>query len=86
MRARYPAAAALALLPAIAAHASETVVYSYDAKGRLTRVQHSGGPSNGTTAAYTYDPADNRSSVTVTGAPARLIMVPLSGLRLIPIS
>ncbi len=85
MRAKYLAAAALALLPTIAS-ASETVTYSYDAKGRLTNVQHTGGPASGTAVAYAYDPADNRTSVTVAGAPAQLVIVPLDGFFVIPLT
>lgn len=63
------AGAVLAMLP-IAAQASETVTYTYDAKGRLVRVQHSGGPISGVDKQYSYDKADNRQNVTVAGAAA----------------
>ena len=43
-----------------AAIASETVKYSYDAKGRLVRVEHFGNVNNGVVTNYTYDRADNR--------------------------
>jgi hypothetical protein len=49
--------------------ASETITYIYDAKGRLVRVEHSGSVNNNVVANYTYDPADNRTNVKVTGAP-----------------
>lgn len=73
-----------------AATASETTSYSYDALGRVTTVSHSGTVNNGLQAQYTYDPADNRTNVTVTGAssnspPSRVIVVPLNGLTVIPI-
>ncbi|MEO6215201.1 MAG: Calx-beta domain-containing protein [Sphingomonas sp.] len=61
-------AALLALVPA--AVAQETVNYAYDARGRLTGVSHSGSVNNGVTASYTYDPADNRTNVTVSGVAA----------------
>jgi len=47
---------------ATAAGASETISYSYDARGRLKQVAHSGTVNNGVTTNYTYDKADNRSS------------------------
>lgn len=53
-----------------AADASEIITYSYDAKGRLVRVQHSGGPASGVDKQYSYDKADNRQQVVVGGASA----------------
>jgi YD repeat-containing protein len=52
-----------------AAAASETIVYSYDAKGRLVKVERSGTVNNNVTANYSHDKADNRTNVTVTGSP-----------------
>lgn len=52
----------IAVLPATA---SETVDYSYDARGRLIQVNRSGTVNNGLVACYTYDSADNRTNVTV---------------------
>ncbi|HEY0623275.1 hypothetical protein [Sphingomonas sp.] len=54
---------------AAAALASETVTYSYDARGRLVAVKHSGTVNNNVQANYSYDKADNRTNKTVTGAP-----------------
>jgi YD repeat-containing protein len=54
---------------ATAARASETVTYTYDAKGRLVKVERTGTVNNGVTTQYTHDHADNRSNVTVTGSP-----------------
>lgn len=51
------------------ASASETITYSYDAKGRLILVQHAGTVNNNVIANYTYDAADNRKNLKVTGAP-----------------
>ena len=51
------------------ASASETISYSYDAKGRLVLVQHSGTVNNNVVANYSYDHADNRTNYNVTGAP-----------------
>ena len=47
------------------AGASETITYSYDARGRLVKVVRSGTVNNGVSACYSYDKADNRSNVTV---------------------
>lgn len=49
--------------------ASETVSYTYDAKGRLVQVAHSGTINNNVIANYTFDDADNRKTMNVTGAP-----------------
>ena len=52
-----------------AAAATETITYTYDAKGRLIKVERTGTVNNGVTTQYTHDKADNRSNVTVTGSP-----------------
>ena len=62
---RLMAAASLAGLLAPPAIASETITYTYDARGRLVKVARSGNVNNGATACYAYDKADNRSNVTV---------------------
>lgn len=62
------AAMAVAALP-LAAMAAETIVYSYDAKGRLVKVERSGTVNNNVKAEYSHDKADNRVNVTVTGSP-----------------
>lgn len=49
--------------------ASETVTYTYDARGRVIKVEHSGTVNNGVVANYTLDKAENRMNVKVTGAP-----------------
>lgn len=54
---------------AAAALANEAVTYTYDARGRLVKVEHSGTINNGVVANYSYDKADNRTNVKVTGAP-----------------
>lgn len=51
------------------AWAAETVTYTYDAKGRLVKVVHSGSVNAGVTTDYTHDAADNRTRVRITGAP-----------------
>lgn len=59
---------AIAAVPALAL-ATETVNYSYDAKGRLVQVARTGTINNGVTTNYTYDRADNRTNKTTTGSP-----------------
>jgi YD repeat-containing protein len=57
------------LLTAAPAGASETITYTYDARGRLKQVSHSGTVNNGVTTTYVHDKADNRTTKTTTGAP-----------------
>lgn len=49
----------------IGANASETVSYTYDARGRLVKVERSGTINNNVSAEYRYDKGDNRTSVNV---------------------
>lgn len=95
------ALAAFVVLPTTVS-AAETANYTYDALGRVVRVERSGGPSNGEQADYSYDPAGNRSNVTVTGASngggsggngnggngsnTLYVVVPLNGFTLIVIN
>lgn len=84
-RQTFLAASALALLAPGAAIASETISYSYDARGRLVHVARSGTVNNGVSAAYSYDKADNRTNKTsTTGAMA--VVIPLNGGTVIPIN
>jgi hypothetical protein len=55
----------IAALTAVAATASETINYSYDARGRLIQAKHGGTVNNNVTANYTYDKASNRTNVNV---------------------
>jgi hypothetical protein len=55
-------AASLIAAPVLA---SETVTYSYDALGRLIKVARAGTVNNGASECYAYDPASNRSNVTL---------------------
>jgi hypothetical protein len=57
----------LAALP-VAAQATETVTYTYDAKGRLVKVVHTGTTNNNLTTTYSHDKADNRANVKTSGA------------------
>jgi hypothetical protein len=63
----------LLLLAAIAscaapAFASETITYTYDAKGRLVTVAHVGSVNNAVVTTYAHDKADNRITKTTTGS------------------
>jgi YD repeat-containing protein len=54
---------------ATASLASETITYSYDAKGRLIEVQRTGSVNNNVKSNYYYDRAHNRTRLLVTGSP-----------------
>ncbi|MBO9715035.1 hypothetical protein [Sphingomonas sp.] len=54
---------AAAAAPSAAPMGNETINYSYDARGRLTNVSHSGSVNNNLQANYTYDKAENRVTV-----------------------
>ncbi len=41
--------------------ATETIAYSYDAKGRLVKVVRTGTVNNNVTVDYEHDKADNRT-------------------------
>ena len=51
---------------AATAYATETIIYTYDARGRLVKVERSGTVNNNVKAEYKYDKADNRTNVNVT--------------------
>ena len=51
-----------------AAHATETITYTYDALGRVVTVSTSGTVNNNLQTNYTNDAADNRAQVVVTGS------------------
>jgi len=57
------------LLLGAAAYAAETITYTYDARGRLVQVNHSGTVNNNVVTNYTYDKANNRTNKTTTGSP-----------------
>jgi len=60
--------AALPLL-SVSASATETITYSYDAKGRLVKVVRTGTVNNNVTTEYEHDKADNRKKVKTTNSP-----------------
>lgn len=51
------------------AFAAETITFTYDARGRLVKVEHSGTVNNNVVTNYTIDRADNRTNKTTTGSP-----------------
>lgn len=83
MRAVHLLTVLIAGLP-VAAQAAETIIYTYDAKGRLTKVAHAGTANAGVVATYAFDAADNRVTAVVTGTPfngpaQQVVVVPLGG-------
>lgn len=50
------------------AFGQETKKYTYDAKGRLVKVEHSGSVNSGVRTEYELDKAGNRKKVKKTGA------------------
>ena len=56
------------LLLGAAGYATETITYSYDARGRVISVRRSGMVNNNVVTNYSYDKADNRNQVTTNGA------------------
>ena len=52
----------LSLLLSTAADAAETITYTYDARGRLVKVERTGTVNNNVTTNYTIDKADNRTN------------------------
>ena len=61
------ALAALALgLICSTASATETITYTYDARGRLIKVVHAGTVNNNNQACYKLDKAGNRTNVKTT--------------------
>lgn len=57
-----------ATLATNSAAAAETQTYTYDAKGRLVKVERSGTVNNGVKTEYIYDKNDNRAKVKTTGS------------------
>ena len=58
-----------ALAAAGVAAAAETLSFSYDARGRLVKVQRAGIVNNNVITNYSYDKADNRILKNTTGVP-----------------
>ncbi|AJA08931.1 hypothetical protein SKP52_10120 [Sphingopyxis fribergensis] len=63
----------LVMLPSLGiaapAAAAETVTYTYDAKGRLTKVVRTGTVNNNVTVEYEHDKADNRTRLKTINSP-----------------
>lgn len=55
-------------LHAFPAQATETITYTYDARGRLVKVERAGTVNNNVKTEYEHDKADNRKRVKTTGA------------------
>lgn len=55
------------LVLGVAAYAAETITYTYDARGRLIKVEHSGTVNDNVVSNYVYDKADNRTLKNTTG-------------------
>ncbi|SHM56424.1 YD repeat-containing protein [Sphingobium sp. YR657] len=81
---------ALALIFAIglspSAQAASTTTYTYDALGRLVASSTTGTANNGVQVNTTYDAADNRQTYKVTGSTSKLVVIPINGMSVIPIS
>ncbi|KQN04844.1 hypothetical protein ASE85_07595 [Sphingobium sp. Leaf26] len=75
-----------ALGMSLPAHASSTTTYSYDALGRLVQSDTTGTVNNGVQVTTSYDAADNRETYKVTGSKNKVVVVPLNGFTVIPIS
>lgn len=69
MRVTRISALGLLLLSATPALSTETVTYTYDAKGRLTKVVRTGTVNNNVTVEYEHDKADNRTRLKTTNSP-----------------
>lgn len=67
------------MLCAYAAQASETINYTYDARGRLIKVGRTGTINNGLTACYAHDRADNRINVTAASTNCSATVPPSTG-------
>jgi hypothetical protein len=52
----------------VVSHAAETITYTYDAKGRLTKLVRTGTVNNNVQTTYTHDKANNRKNTTTTGS------------------
>ncbi len=50
-------------------NATETITYTYDAKGRLVKVVRTGTVNNNVTVDYEHDKADNRTRLKTTNSP-----------------
>jgi hypothetical protein len=72
-RQRFLLTAVAAALCTTAALATETVTYSYDARGRLVKATRTGSVNDGVETDYDYDKADNRLLRTVSGAPSAFV-------------
>ena len=61
----FTAVVAIAALATLSAGASEVTNYTYDARGRLVKVERTGIVNNNVRTDYQYDKGDNRTNVNV---------------------
>lgn len=59
---------AISGITAVPVAAAEAITYTYDARGRLVKVERSGTINNGVKSEYSHDRANNRQTVVVTGS------------------
>jgi len=69
MKALLLSVALVVLFVGATALATETITYTYDAKGRLTKVVRTGTVNNNVTTNYILDKANNRKSKVTTNSP-----------------
>lgn len=68
------------------ARAASTTTYTYDALGRLVQASTTGAVNDGVQMSTTYDAADNRTTYKVRGSSQKVVVVPLNGFTVLPIS
>ncbi|WP_240782094.1 hypothetical protein [Qipengyuania sediminis] len=56
------------MLTALPSAATETITYTYDARGRLVKVERAGTVNNNVKTEYERDKVNNRKRVKTTGA------------------
>lgn len=80
-----------AALPTVSATAGESVVFTYDALGRLTQATTTGGVNDAQTIVLTSDLADNRIGKTLVGGATggipdvTVIVLPINGFTVLPL-
>lgn len=57
------------LLLGATAYATESITYTYDARGRLVQAKRTGTVNNNVVTNYVYDDANNRELKNTTGSP-----------------
>lgn len=81
-----PCISVLAVAAPASAQGVSIATYTYDARGHLLKVTHSGGVNSEVVVDTTNDAVDNRTQRTVTGrSKAKAVIVPLNKLKIIPL-